>query len=280
MKYCIDLRRTQNPAFAAGQGAERKLSDGDPRQTFHVEMEKGRHAADLPVFPFAENEMIMARTDFPDGFGPQDVSGIGDSGTGQLPDRFGRKFAFEADQIGFFHFVAGMGQPRHEIAVVGKQDQSFAVLVQPSGGNQTDLFRLRDEIDRFFGGVAVVQGADVAPGLVQHDVKFFRRRGNRSAAEFHAVAGLDAHCAAFGGDSVDFDQSGSDQPFGSAAGTDSGCAQEFSQTDRCVIHGTGRQLFLSLSAGSFVFSAGSGRTGGGLSGTRIRSLTWDCSGSL
>ena len=31
MKYCIDLRRTQNPAFAAGQGAERKLSDGDPQ---------------------------------------------------------------------------------------------------------------------------------------------------------------------------------------------------------------------------------------------------------
>ncbi len=76
MKYGIDLGRCQSPAFAAGQGAERKLSDGDPRQTFHVEMKKGCHPADFPVFPFAENEMIMARTDFPDGFGPQDVSGI------------------------------------------------------------------------------------------------------------------------------------------------------------------------------------------------------------
>ena len=243
-------------------------------------MEKSRHAADFPVFPFAENEMIMSRADFPDGFGPQDVSGIGDPGTGQLPDRIGRKFAFEAHQIGFFHFVAGMGQPRHEIAVVGKQDQSFAVLVQPSGGNQTDLFRLRDEIDRFFGGVPVVQGADVAPGLVQHDVEFFRWRSDGSAAEFHAVAGHDPHCAAFGRHTVDFDQSGSDQPFGSAAGTDSGCAQKFGQTDRRIIHGTVRQLVLSLSSGSFFFSAGSGRTGGGLSGTRIRSLTWDCSGSL
>lgn len=242
MKYSIDLSRSQCPAFAAGQGAERKLSDRDPRQTFHIEMEKGRHAADLPVFPFAENKMIMTRPDFPDRFGPQDVSGIGDPGAGQLPDRFGGKFAFEADQIGFFHLVTGMGQPRHEIAVVGKQDQSFAVFVQPSGGNQAHLFRLRDEIDRFFGGMPVVQGADVAPGLVQHDVKFFRRRGHGSAPEFHAVAGLDPHGAAFGGHSVDFDQSGRDQRFGSAAGTDSGCAQKFGQTDRWVIHGIGRQL--------------------------------------
>ena len=103
-------------------------------------MEKGRHAADLPVFSLAENEMIMARPDFPDRFGPEYVSGIGDPRTGQPPDRFRRKFASETDQIRFFHLVAGMGQPRHKIAVVGKQDQPFAVLVQPSGGNQTDLF--------------------------------------------------------------------------------------------------------------------------------------------
>ena len=280
MKYSIDLGGSQSPALAAGQGAERKLSDCDPRQTFHFEMEKSRHAADFPVFPFAENEMIMAWPDFPDGFGPQNISGIRDPGTGQLPDRIGRKFAFEADQIGFFHFIAWMGQPRHEIAVVGKQDQSFAVLVQPSGGNQADLFRLRNEIDRLFGGVPVVQGADVAPRLIQHDVKFFRRRSNRSAPEFHAVAGHDPHRAAFGSDSVDFDQSGSDQPFGTAAGADSGSAQKFGQTDRRIIHVTGRQLVLSLSSGSFFFSAGSGRTAGGVSGTRIRSLTCDCSGSL
>ena len=82
----------------------------------------------------------MARPDFPDRFGPEYVSCIGDPRTGQPPDRFRRKFASETDQIRFFHLVAGMGQPRHKIAVVGKQDQPFAVLVQPSGGNQTDLF--------------------------------------------------------------------------------------------------------------------------------------------
>ena len=222
----------------------------------------------------------MARSDFPDRFGPEQVAGIGDPRTGQPPDRFRRKFAFEADQIRFFHFVAGMGQPRHKIAVIGKQDQSFAVLVQTSGGNQSDLFRLRNEIDRFFGGVPVVQGADIAPRLVQHDVKFFRRRGNRPAAEFHPVAWLDPHGSPFGGLTVDFDQSGADQRFRSAAGTDSGCAQEFGQTDRCIIHGSGRQLFCSLSVVSFFSSLGSGRTGGGASGIRSRSLTCDCSGSL
>ena len=222
----------------------------------------------------------MTRTDFPDCFGPEYVAGIGNARTGQVPDRFRRKFASKADQIRFFHFVAGMGQPRHKIAVIGKQDQPFAVLVQTSGGNQPDLFRLRDEIDRFFGCVPVVQGADIASRLVQHDVKFFRRRGNLQAAEFHPVARLDPHGSAFGGPAVDFDQSQADQRFRSAAGTDSGCAQKFGQTDRCIIHGSGRQLFCSLSVGSFFSSLSSGWTGGGASGTRIRSLTCDCSGSL
>ena len=209
------------------------------------------------------------------------VAGIGNTRTGQLPDRFRRKFAAEADQIRFFHFIAGMGQPRHKISVIGKQDQSFAVLVQPSGGNQPDLFRLRNEIDRFPGCVPVVQGADITPRLVQHDVKFFCRRSNRPAAVFHPVAGLDPHGPPFGGLTVDFDQSGTDQRLCSAAGTDSSCAQKFGQTDRCVIHGSGRQLFCSLSEGSFVSSLGSSDSiGGGVSGTRIRSLTCDCSGSL
>ena len=215
----------------------------------------------------------MTRTDFPDRFGAEYVAGIGDPRSGQPPDRFRRKLAPEADQIGLFHLIAGMGQPRHKIAVVGKQDQPFAVLVQPPGGNQPDLFRLRNEIDRFSGGVPVVQGADVAPRLIQHDVKFLRRPGNFPAAEFNPVAGLDPHGSAFGGLSVDFDQSGTDQRLRSTAGTDSGCAQKFGQTDRFIIHGAGRQLFCSLSLVSFWFSRGAGRPGGGLSGTRIRSLT-------
>ena len=222
----------------------------------------------------------MARTDFPDRFGTEQVAGIGNARTGQVPDRFRRKFAFEADQIGFFHLVARMGQPRHEIAVIGKQDQSFAVLVQSSGGNQTDLFRLRNEINRFSGCMPVVQGADITSRLVQHDVKFFGRRGDLPAAVFHPVSGLDPHGSALGGPAVDFDQSGADQRLCSAAGTDSGCAQKFGQTDRCIIHGSGRQLVLSLIVGSFFSFLDSGRTGGGLSGTRIRSLTCDCSGSL
>ena len=267
--------------MTAGEGAEPDCADRDPCQPFDIQMKISRHPADFPVFSFAENEVVMSGlSGGTDRTGFEDVAGVRDARTGQLADGFGGEFRGEADPVGLFHFIPGMGEFRYEIAVVGKQDQPFAVLVQASGGNQPDLFRLRDEIDRFFGGVPVVQGADVAPRLIQHDVKFFRRRSNRSAPEFHAVAGHDPHRAAFGSDSVDFDQSGSDQPFGTAAGADSGSAQKFGQTDRRIIHGTGRQLVLSLSSGSFFFSAGSGRTAGGVSGTRIRSLTCDCSGSL
>ena len=151
--------------------------------------------------------MIMSRTDFPDGFGAENISGIGNAGAGQLMDRLRREFAVQTHQIGFFHFVARMRQTGYQISVVGKQNESFAVFVQPSGGNQTDLFRLRDEIDRFFSRMPVVQGADIASRFVQHDADFFGRGLNDPALIFHPVTGHDPHSPALSGPAVDCDLS-------------------------------------------------------------------------
>lgn len=201
-------------------------------------MEISRHPADLPVFAFAEDEVIMTGTPGgADGMGFEDVARIGNARPGQLPDGFGGECRGEADPVGLLHFIPRMGKFRHEIAVVGKQDQALAVLVEPPGGNQPGMFRLGDEVDRFAGGMAVFERADIAAGLVEHDIEFFGRRGDDFSLIFHAVAGHDPHGSAFGRDAVDGNRPRSNDGFCPAAGTDAGGAQIFSQADSFGFHG-------------------------------------------
>ena len=184
-------------------------------------METGRHPADFPVFSFAENEMIMARSGFPDRFCPENVTAVGDPGSGQLPDRFRREFPRQTHQIGFFHFVTRMGQPGYKIAVVGKQNKSFAVLVQPACGYQPCSFCAGDQIDRFFCRMTVIQCTNISARFVQHDIKFFGRRCNDPAVIFYLISRQDPHGAAVCGPAVHFNPSRIDQSFCSTAGTDS-----------------------------------------------------------
>lgn len=209
-------------------------------------MKVSRHAADFAVFAFAEDEVVMSGlSGGPDRTGFEDVSGVRDARPGQQPDGFGGEFRGEADPVGFFHFIPRVGEFRHEIAVVGKQDQAFAVLVETSGGDQPGMFRLGDEVDRFAGGMAVFERADITAGFVEHDIEFFGRRGDDFALVFHAVAGHDPHGAAFGRNAVDGNRARGNDGFGPAAGTDAGCAQIFGQADSFGFHGR-VQLFRIL----------------------------------
>ena len=113
-----------------------------------------------------------------------------------------------------------MREPGHQIAVIGKKNQTFTVLVQPSGGNQPGMFCLRNQINRFFHGMTILQRADVTAGLVQQDIKLFRRRGDHFAVEFHCIARHDPQSAAVRGPAVDFDGAIGNQFFRTAPGTD------------------------------------------------------------
>ena len=227
----------------------------------------------------------MARSPGKDRFRPEPVAAVHDPFSGQTPHRVFRKFAGQTDPVGLFHFVPGMRQARHEIPVVGKQDQSFTVLVEPARGNQTHVFRLRDQIHRLAGGMTVGQCADIAPGFVQHDIQFFRCRSDRLPVEFHPVAGPDPHRAAGRGRAVDFDPAGCDQRFRSPAGTDPRRAQEFRQTDLFAIHVRRRDQFWSafFPDSSFFCSAAGAGAGvflGGTSPTMTGSFSCACSGIL
>ena len=232
--------------MSAGEGAEADSSDRDPGETFHIQMKISRHPADFAVFAFSEDEVVMSgapggadRTCF------EDVAGVRNARSGQLADRFGGEFRGEADPVGLFHFIPRVGEFRHEIAVVGKQDQTFAVLIEATGGNQPGMFRLGNEVDRFPGGMAVFERADITARLVEHDIQFFGRRGYDPSLIFHTVTGHDPHGAAVCGYAVDGNRPGGDHSLGPAAGTDAGRAQIFGQTDSFGIHGR-IQLFRML----------------------------------
>ena len=238
--------------MSAGEGAEADCADRDPGEPFHLQMKVSRHPADLAVFAFAEDKVVMpGAPGGSDGTGFENVSGIRNARSGQLPDGVGGEFRGEADPVSLFHFIARVGEFRHEIAVVGKEDKSFAVLVETSGGDQPGMFRLGDEVDRFAGGMAVFERADITAGLVEHDIEFFGRRGDDFALIFHAVAGHDPHGSAVRGYAVDGNRSGGDHSFGPAAGTDAGRAQVFGQADSFGFHGC-VQLFRILIFCSFV----------------------------
>ena len=228
--------------MSAGQGTEPDGADCGPGQPLHVQMKICRHPPDLPVFSFAEDEVVTAWLDRPDRAGPEDITIVRYSAFRKQADRFRSEFARKTDPVGFFHFVTGMRQPGDEIAVVGKQDQSFAVLVQPAGGNQTGGFCLRDEVDRFFGCVPVFQRADVTARLVQHDIELFRLRNDQLSVEFHPVARPDPFASAFRGPAVDGDLTRGDQFFRTPPGADAAAAEIFGQADAIVIHDAGQSF--------------------------------------
>ena len=241
--------------MSAGEGAEPDRADRDPGEPFHLQMKVSRHPADFAVFAFSEDEVVMPRASGgADRTGSKNIARIRNARSGQLPDGVGGEFRGEADAVGLFHLIARVGEFRHEIAVVGKQDQTFAVLVEATGGDQPGMFCLGDEVNGFPGCMAVFERTDITARLVEHDVEFFSRGSDDFSLIFYTVAGHDPHGTAVGRYAVDGNRPGGDHSLGPAAGTDAGCAQIFGQTDSFGIHGR-IQLFRILIFSSLLSDA-------------------------
>ncbi len=65
----------------------------------------------------------------------------------------------------------------HEIAVVGKQDQSFRIGVQSSHRNQTHIGNVH-QVRHLARRVFILDGADIADRLEQSDIVAARGRGD------------------------------------------------------------------------------------------------------
>ena len=119
--------------------------------------------------------------------------------------------------------------------VVGKEDQPFALLVEPPGGEEPHRRIGPDEIDRLLFRVRVMVGADVAARFMEHDVEADFRRADRCAVQRDLVAGSDARARFQDGTAVDGDPAGLDQFARGAAGGRTGGAEKFNQAFAVVV---------------------------------------------
>ena len=93
--------------------------------------ERGGQAADFPVFSLVQGDEISAVAAAGNCVDFQEFAAF--KHTPAHLFEFRRfEFAADADLIDFEDFMAGMGEARHIIAVVGEQNQPFAVFVEPS----------------------------------------------------------------------------------------------------------------------------------------------------
>ena len=67
---------------------------------------------------------------------------------GEFREHFAIGPAGNQHAIGFLHAVARMREPVGQLAVVGDEDQSFAVQIQPADGEEADVGRRNKSITR------------------------------------------------------------------------------------------------------------------------------------
>ena len=161
---------------------------------------------------------------------------IGDSGADAGEFRF-REFPGDPHKIGFTDFVPWMGESGDVIPVVGEEDHSFALLVEPPGREEPDRRIEPDKVDGFSRRVRVCIRADIAARLVEHDVVKAAGRFDRAAVERDGVGGQDAESGLADGPAVHGDASGFDEIAGGAARGNSRRTEKFNKSFFGTGHG-------------------------------------------
>ena len=127
-----------------GEGA-----DADASQALNAQANDFEHAADVAVAAFAEYNAQGGGAAGPRGFGndgegTQEFTIVLDAGE-HGSDLVAGGEVVSPGAIFFFDVVAGMRQSLGEIAVVGEQNESFAVVVEASDGVEAQLMHAIDQ---------------------------------------------------------------------------------------------------------------------------------------
>jgi len=165
------------------------------------------HSANLPFPALAENQSqlgnVVPRSSLKDFVGAQQLAFTSHS-LEQAYDLSVLQFPLDLYQIGLAYLVTGVGQPQAKSAVVGEQQQSLGVLVEPPDREQPRQ-RVRQQIDRPFPAMRVPIGAENAGGLVERNVHL-APDNDRLAIDGHRVAvGIDLAAKNTDGLAVDED---------------------------------------------------------------------------
>jgi len=170
-------------------------------------VETGEHAAHLPLSAFVQLEGATAG------------AGSGAVGTGRTVVEVDAAFeasagglveraAFAPHAVALDVFVAGVGEALGEGAIVGEEEQPFAVEVEASDGVQAGL--VGDEVEDGGSPLRVVARGDDALRFVEEQERTGDAGVDGVAVEVNVATGGDA-TAERGGDAVDRDASGGDE---------------------------------------------------------------------
>ena len=131
----LDLFKGQGANGAGRQFAEPHRPHAHTHEPQHLVTHAGQQAADLAVHAFAEDDLqpgavLLMRFDA-DLLHPGNAFGQMDPAP-QLVEHLRRRPAGNLGQIDLLDAIAGMRQAIGQFAVVGDQDQSFAVQIEPA----------------------------------------------------------------------------------------------------------------------------------------------------
>ena len=155
------------------------------------------HSANLPVSAFVENDLQNPRPFFLPLL-PRHESYASRSRLSRLAveqeaalqplDRIGRGRSAHRHDVGFSQCLARVRHGLHKRAVVGKQDEPFAVGVEPSDRHEPYAFGYRDELNHRFLGEAVANRAHDADRLVDGKIVSSRWLRQGISVDKHDIA--------------------------------------------------------------------------------------------
>ena len=170
--------------FPRRQAVERPRADSDAHQPQGRMTNGGRHAADLPVAAFRERDLQpRGRHVAPKTYGrlarPEPVRLVDSPRSGRRRDavlelhtaaqeseRRGVRYALDLGEIGLLRPATRIGDPLLQRAVVGQEQQTLAVVVEPTCG--IDVLR-RHEIGECAPALSGGELAEHVEGLVEGD---------------------------------------------------------------------------------------------------------------
>lgn len=181
--------------MSPGQIAQSQMTDANSNELFDFKSQLVKHATNLPVNSLAQDHPHPRHPDRLHFFHSRALPIEHDPGQqlrgqGRIPGTIERYLVF------FFHFVARMRQALREIAVIGEDQESLGLRVEPADIEEARELR-GQKMENRVARVRIGAGGNEAGRFVENQVKF-AFTAHQLAAHFDvvALAGLRAEVGA------------------------------------------------------------------------------------
>ena len=186
----------QCTAAAAFQRSQMQTPHSDPFQPPDIQIKIGRHTPDLPVLPLGKYKFITAIPQRTDPARPQKIPLIYDPLFCQKGNFLLHQFSGKRNVITLFNLITGMGQTGNEFPVIGKKDQSFAILIQPSGRNHPHTGRhTADQFHSLLCRMVIAVRTHITAGFMQHYIIFPGNKFHNFPIHPDRICGRKPQCA-------------------------------------------------------------------------------------